>query len=92
MRGHQGPDRQTGDTLSASEADLLAFEGRWRKHTAAKERAIRDELGISPPRYYQLLERLLERPAAVRFDPMLVRSLRTSGAAGSPDVAGESRE
>ncbi len=55
---------------------LLDFESRWSGHDAAKEEAIRAELGLSPARYYQLLGRLIDTADAVEYDPMLVKRLR----------------
>jgi hypothetical protein len=55
---------------------ILAFERRWWRHAGAKEQAIRDTFGLSPTRYYQLLNRLLDEPAALAHDPVLVARLR----------------
>jgi len=62
--------------LSERERQILAFEARWWKHAGAKEQAIRDTFGLSSTRYYQLLNGLLENPAALRRDPVLVGRLR----------------
>ena len=62
--------------LSDRDLAILAFEGEWRRHVGAKEEAIRDDLGISPARYYQLLGRLIETAEAQEYDPMLVKRLR----------------
>ena len=64
------------DSLTDLDLRILAFETRWWRHAGAKERAVRDEFGISPTRYYQALNALLDRPAALRHDPVLVRRLR----------------
>jgi hypothetical protein len=56
--------------------DLLAFERDWWKSARPKEAAIRDTFGLSPARYYQALNRVIDRPEALRYDPMLVRRLR----------------
>ncbi|QSB15090.1 DUF3263 domain-containing protein [Natronosporangium hydrolyticum] len=55
---------------------ILAFERRWWRHAGAKEQAIRDTFGLSATRYYQLLNRLLDEPAALAHDPVLVGRLR----------------
>jgi hypothetical protein len=62
--------------LTERERAILAFERRWWRHAGAKEQAIRDTFGLSPTRYYQLLNRLLDRPAALACDPVLVGRLR----------------
>lgn len=52
------------------------FAAQWRRHTGAKEEAIRADLGLSPARYYQLLGRLIDTTEAQEHDPMLVKRLR----------------
>ena len=42
----------------------------------AKEEAIRRELGVAPTAYYQLLSQLIDDPAAIAYDPMLVKRLQ----------------
>jgi hypothetical protein len=55
---------------------ILDFERSWWSLPGPKERAIRERLGISPARYHQLLNGLIDRPDALAYDPMLVRRLR----------------
>jgi hypothetical protein len=62
--------------LAEREQQILAFESRWWKHAGAKEQAIRDTFGLSSTRYYQLLNGLLDNPAALAHDPVLVGRLR----------------
>ncbi|PZU36694.1 MAG: DUF3263 domain-containing protein [Microbacterium sp.] len=64
------------EPLTDDERAILAFEGEWLRHAGAKEQAIRSDLGLAPARYYQLLGRLIDSPAALAHDPMLVRRLR----------------
>lgn len=64
------------ESLSAQDRAILEFEGRWRRHSGAKEEAIRDELALEPARYYQLLGRLIDTTAALAHDPLLVNRLR----------------
>ena len=54
----------------------LDFERQWWKFPGAKEAAVRDLFNESPTRYYQRLNHLIETPAALVHDPMLVRRLR----------------
>ena len=62
--------------LTDLEQRVLAFEhGRWRAQ-AAKDQAVLDEFGLSRVRYEQLLRDLLDEPAALAHDPMLVKRLR----------------
>lgn len=64
------------DHLSGHERAILAFEhGLWRS-PAAKEQAIREEFAISATRYYLELDALIDQPAALAADPVLVQRLR----------------
>ncbi|WP_435855417.1 DUF3263 domain-containing protein [Streptomyces malaysiensis] len=74
----QAQDREpgTGAGLSERDRDVLAVERRGWPGPGAKERAIRERLGISPTRYYQLLNALLDDPRALEHDPVTVNRLR----------------
>lgn len=61
--------------LTDREAAILDFERRWWRHAGAKEQSIREEFGLSAARYYQLLGALIDRPDALKHDPMLVKRL-----------------
>jgi hypothetical protein len=63
-------------SLGERERGVLAFERQWWRHAGAKEEAIRREFGIGPTAYYQLLSRLIDDPAAIAHDPMLVKRLQ----------------
>ena len=67
--------------LTRREHEMLAFERQWRRRPGAKETAIRDRFGLAPTRYYQVLNALVDRPAALEADPLLVRRLRRLRAA-----------
>jgi hypothetical protein len=58
------------------ERQILEFERFWWKYAGAKERAIRDNLGMSATRYYQLLNTIIDLPEAVGYDPILVKRLQ----------------
>jgi Protein of unknown function (DUF3263) len=62
--------------LSERDMRVLAFERSWWRQPGAKEQAIVDTLGLSPTRYYQLLNDLIDTAEALRFDPVLVKRLR----------------
>jgi hypothetical protein len=68
------PMRATG--LSERDRAILEFERQWWRHAGAKDQAIRDEFGLSSARYYQLLGALIDTPAALVHDPMLVKRLQ----------------
>lgn len=63
-------------TLSDQERAVLAVERQSWPGPGAKERAIRERLGISPVRYYQLLNALLDDRRALAEDPVTVNRLR----------------
>ena len=56
--------------------EILDFERTWGKVSVRKELAVRTRFGVSPARYYQLLNRLIDQPEALEHDPMLVQRLR----------------
>lgn len=62
--------------LSDREIRILAFEKSWWRQVGAKEQAITERIGLTPTRYYQLLNELIDRPEALRHDPVLVQRLR----------------
>ena len=70
------PETTIGGALDERERGVLAFERQWWRHAGAKEEAIRREFGIGPTAYYQLLSRLIDDPAAIAYDPMLVKRLQ----------------
>lgn len=67
---------EQGAELSERDRQILAFERQWWRYAGAKEQAIRDLFGMSATRYYQVLNALIDEPAALRHDPMLVKRLR----------------
>ncbi len=56
--------------------EILEFERRCWTVRMPKEAAVRGRFGVSAARYYQQLNRLIDHPEALRYDPMLVRRLR----------------
>jgi hypothetical protein len=67
---------ETEPGLTEREMEILAFESKWWKHAGAKEQAIRDAFDLSATRYYQILNGLLDNPAALAHDPVVVGRLR----------------
>ncbi|MFN2557579.1 MAG: DUF3263 domain-containing protein [Nitriliruptorales bacterium] len=67
--------------LDARSRSILDFEREWWKHPGAKQQAVRERFGLSPARYYQLLNRLMDNEEALDYDPMLVKRLRRLRAA-----------
>ena len=64
------------EPLNERDAEILAFERQWWKFAGAKEQAIRDQFAMSATRYYQVLNALIDKPAALAHDPLLVKRLR----------------
>ena len=64
------------DGLTERERQVLAFERQWWRHAGSKVQAIRDLFSVSSTRYYQMLNGLLDNPAALAYDPVLVKRLR----------------
>jgi hypothetical protein len=64
------------DGLSRRDREILAFERQWWQYAGAKEQAIKEMFDLSPTRYYQVLNEVIDNPAALAEDPLLVRRLR----------------
>ena len=63
-------------TLSDLEQRILDFERNWWRYAGAKETAVKELFDLTPPRYYQLLNDLIDREDALLASPMLVKRLR----------------
>jgi hypothetical protein len=66
--------------LSELDLRILAFERRGWRSPGVKEQAITEVLAMSAPRYYQLLNELIDRPEALAADPVLVKRLQAQRA------------
>jgi hypothetical protein len=64
--------------LSERDRAILDFERSWWLETGSKETAIRHALDLSPTRYRELLNDLVDSADALDYDPMVVRRLRKS--------------
>lgn len=64
------------DGLTRRDRDVLQFERQWWQFAGAKEQAIKEMFDLSPTRYYQVLNAVIDNPAALAYDPLLVRRLR----------------
>jgi Protein of unknown function (DUF3263) len=93
------PEITVGRALGERERGVLEFERRWWRYAGAKEEAIRRQFAVGPTAYYQLLSRVIDDPAAMAYDPMLVKRLqrqrasrrrRRSGRRLSPHPSGGS--
>jgi hypothetical protein len=70
------PDATAGSALRERDRRILDFEREWIRHPGAKDEAVRQEFGLTPARYYQVLNAVIDLPAAIVYDPMLVRRLQ----------------
>jgi hypothetical protein len=61
--------------LSELEIRILEFERTWWRHAGAKESSIKELFNLTPPAYYQMLNNLIDRPAALMAEPLLVKRL-----------------
>lgn len=85
-RAHEAPSADTAASgvalpgpqgaLGERDRRILALEGRTFRYVGAKERAIREEIGLSKVAYYVRLNALLDEPAALRAAPAVVNRLR----------------
>lgn len=62
--------------LSDRDAAILDFEASWWSAQGSKESEIRERFGVSAPRYYQILNALIDAPEALEAQPLLVKRLR----------------
>lgn len=73
--GEPVPISEAG-SLTELELKILEFERHWWRYPGSKEGAIRELFSISTPRYYQILNALLDQSGAEIAYPTLVRRLR----------------
>jgi Protein of unknown function (DUF3263) len=64
------------DDLTDLDREILAFEEDWITHAGAKDSAVRERFDLTPTGYHQLLNRIIDNPAAEAHAPRLVRRLR----------------
>ena len=62
--------------LSDRDRAILEFEKTWWRFEGAKHEAIQQRFHLSPTRYYQVLNALLDDPEALRAEPVVVRRLQ----------------
>jgi chorismate mutase len=61
--------------LTPREIAVLRFEAAHPVHDGAKEEAIRKQLRMRAARYAQVLNAVIDKPAALALDPLLVKRL-----------------
>lgn len=72
---------ETPSGLSDRDAAILDFEDAWWSAPQGKEAEVLDRFGLSSAVYHQILNRLLDDPAALAHKPLLVKRLRRLRAA-----------
>ncbi|SOC56041.1 DUF3263 domain-containing protein [Ornithinimicrobium cerasi] len=63
-------------SLTDRDREILDFEHQWWKYAGSKEQAVKDLFDLSPTRYYQILNQLIDSEDALAHDPMLIKRLR----------------
>ena len=58
-------------SLDDRDRQILAFERQWWKYAGAKEQAVKELFDMSATRYYQVLNEIIDNPAALAEDPLL---------------------
>ena len=74
--GARVPGQQEVAGLSESERAMLAFEREWWNNPASKESLVKQRFGMTNTQYHQVLNKLIDTPAALAADPMLVKRLQ----------------
>lgn len=62
--------------LSQKDNRVLEFESSWWHYPEPKDRAIREYVGMSSTRYYQVLRGLVDDESAAGAYPLVVHRLR----------------
>jgi len=64
--------------LTDLDRQILEFERDWVSHAGAKDAVLRERFDLTPSHYHQLLNRIIDLPAAEDHAPRLVRRLRAA--------------
>lgn len=70
------PTILTVEQLTDEEIAILDFETLAWNHSGTKEQDVLERFGVSMVRYWQIVNGLIDRPAALAYDPLLVRRLQ----------------
>ncbi|MEG3586874.1 MAG: DUF3263 domain-containing protein [Actinomycetota bacterium] len=62
--------------LTERQISIIEFERTSWQTEISKQKAIRKLFTISPSRYYQIRDELIDLPEAMKFDPMVIRRLQ----------------
>lgn len=78
------PPATLGLMFTDADRALLDLERSTWRHAGSKERAMREQLDLTPTAYYARLNLLIDTPAALAAEPVLVNRLRRMRAARRP--------
>lgn len=67
---------ESAEPLSEREQAMIRFEGSWFTLDVDRHDAIRSRFSCSAEEYYLELNRVIDHPAALDFDPLVVRRLQ----------------
>lgn len=62
--------------LTEREREILAFERQWFAYAGVKEQLVREQFDMSMTRFYQEVNRIIDLPAAMAFEPFTVKRLQ----------------
>ena len=65
----------TSEPLTRAQMEILEFERATWRYGGARDAAILERFGHSPTRHAQIVNHLIDQPAAHAYDPALVRRL-----------------
>jgi len=74
--------------LSTEEKAVLEFESSWWLQPGPKDQAIEFSLGLTAAAYYEALLALVDRPEAMRHDPLTVKRVLSMIVTSSEPAAG----
>jgi hypothetical protein len=76
QRDDAGEPTEHPPALTEREQAIIEFEATWWSRDESRDATIRARFACSEEDYYQELNRLLDHPGALSFDPLVVRRLR----------------
>lgn len=63
------------EALTDRERDIIDLERGFWRYAGMKEQAIKERFDLTTVAYYQLLNRIIHKEAALAYDPVTVRRL-----------------
>lgn len=61
--------------LTAAQMEILAFERAWWMYAGRRAAIIKERFGHTATRHGQIVQHLIDQPAAMAYDPTLVKRL-----------------